>query len=161
MDLDKLSRTDRIIAGSGLVLFIASFLPWFDVSATATGFDETRSSSGNGWDVGFIWGGIPALLGLLAAGMILATKLGNAKMPDLPVPYGQLMLGLGGLSAFLVLLKLLVGEDAPSDAFGFVDVDISRAWGLFVATIAALGFVGGGWLAFQEEKSGTASGPTF
>ena len=160
MDLDKLSRTDRIIAGSGLVLFIASFLPWFDVSASATEF-ETRSTTGNGWDVGFIWGGIPALLGLLAAGMILATKLGNAKMPELPVPYGQLMLGLGGLSGFLVLLKLLVGEDAPDDPFAFRDIDISRAWGLFVATLAGIAFAAGGWLAFQEEKSGTASGPTF
>ena len=150
MDLSKLSRTDRIIAASGLVLFISAFLPWF--KAEFAGFSDT----GNGWDVSFIFGGLPALLGLLSAGVVLATKLGNAKMPEMPFSTGQAMLGVGGLAALLVVLKLLIGEDSPG--FG---VDVSRSWGLFVATIAALALAGGGYLAFQEEKSGTASGPSF
>ncbi|HJR26194.1 MAG TPA: hypothetical protein VJ804_12030 [Acidimicrobiales bacterium] len=150
MDLSKLSRTDRIIAVSGLVLFVSAFLPWF--KAEFAGFSDT----GNGWDVSFVFGGLPALLGLLSAGVVLATKLGNATMPDMPFSTGQAMLGVGGLAALLVVLKLLIGEDSPG--FG---VDVSRSWGLFVATIAALALAGGGYLAFQEEKSGTASGPSF
>ena len=154
MDLSKLSRTDRIIAGSGIVLFIASFLPWFEVSAEGVG-----SNDGNGWDVGFIWGGIPALLGLLLAGIVLATKLGSAKMPDLPIPLGQAMLAAGVLAALLVVIKLLVGEDTPN-TFGFVEIDVSRAWGLFVATIAALGLAFGGYLAFKEESGAPTNGPS-
>jgi hypothetical protein len=161
VDLSKLTRTDRIIAGSGLLLFISSFLPWFDVSVSASGIGESGSESGNGWDVGFIWGGIPALLGLLAAVLVVATKAGSATTPQLPVSMGQAFLGAGALSALLVVLKLLIGEDAPN-GLGFFDVDISRAWGLFVATIAALAFAGGGYLAFQEEKSaGPSGGPSF
>ena len=149
MDLTKLTRTDRIIAGAGLVLFISAFLPWF--KAEFAGFSDT----GNGWDVSFIFGGLPALLGLLSAGVVLATKLGNAKMPDMPFTSGQAMLGVGALSALLVVIKLLIGEDSPG--FG---VDVSRSWGLFVATIAALALAGGGYLAFQEEKAGPAGGPS-
>ena len=149
MDLSKLNRSDRIIAASGLVLFLSAFLPWF--KAEFGGFSGTA----NGWDMSFIFGGLPALLGLLSAGIVLATKLGNAKLPEMPFSSGQAMLGAGALATLLVVIKFLVGEDAPS---GW---DVSRSWGLFLATIAALALAGGGYLAFQEEKSGTASGPSF
>jgi len=146
VDLSKLTTSDKLIAGSGIVLFIASFLPWF--TADVEGFDV---GDANGWDVGFGWAGLPALLGLAAAAIILVTKLGTADMPDLPISWGQAFLGAGALSALLVVLKLLMGEDGND----FVKVD--RAWGLFLAAIAALAFAGGGYLKFQEEKSGTPS----
>ncbi len=141
MDLSKLTTSDKVIAGSGIVLFIASFLPWFKLDFLG------ESVTANGWDVGFFWAGIPGLLGLAAAGAVLASKLGDVKLPELPVGWGQAFLIAGAVSAAIVLLKLIMGED-------FVD----RAWGLFLATIAALAFAAGGYLKFQEEKSGT-SGP--
>jgi hypothetical protein len=150
VDLSKLTTTEKLIAGSGLVLFIASFLPWFEVSVEGIG-----SETGNGWDVGFLWAGLPALLGLAAAGIILATRLGSATLPDLPVTWGQAFLGAGVLSAFLVVLKLIIGEDEPTGADIFGGVEISRAWGLFVAALAALAFAAGGYLRFQEEKGRT------
>ena len=150
MDLSKLSRSDQIIAGSGLLLFISAFMPWYKL-------DVPGSPSGDGWDVSFIFGGLPALLGLLSAGIVIATKLGNAKMPEMPFTTGQAMLGAGALAALLVLIKLLVGEDACG--FGGC-IDLDRAWGLFLATLAALGLAGGGFLAYQEEKAGTANGPS-
>jgi hypothetical protein len=137
VDLSKLSTSDRVIAGSGIVLFIASFLPWFKLSA----FGFTAEASG--WDVGFFWAGIPALLGLLSAGIVLGTKLGSMEMPKMQVSSGQAMLIAGAVAAGIVVLKLLIGEDGPVD----------RAWGLFLATIAALGLLGGGYMAFQEEKT--------
>lgn len=141
MDLSKLTTSDKVIAGSGIVLFIASFLPWFKVSAF--GFTATA----NGWDVGFIWAGLPALLGLLSAGIVLATKLGTVEMPKMQVTSGQMMLAAGAISAFFVVLKLLIGEDGPID----------RSYGLFLATIASLGLLYGGFLAFKEERSGGSS----
>ena len=136
MDLSKLTTSDKVIAGSGLVLFIASFLPWFKVSIFGV------SATGSGWDVGFFWAGIPAILGLLSAGIVLGTKLGTMKMPEIPMSTGQAMLIAGGIAAAIVVLKLLIGED-------YAD----RAWGLFVATIAALGLLAGGYMAFQEDKT--------
>jgi hypothetical protein len=146
VDFSKLSTTDKIIAGSGAVLFIASFLPWF--KASVEGFGSTTA---NGWDLDFIWGTLPALLGLLSAFVVLATKLGNMKMPEMPASTGQIMLGVGVLAAFLVVLKLLIGEDGNS----FVDVD--RAWGLFVATIAALGLAYGGFQSYREGQRGPSA----
>lgn len=142
MDLSKLTLSDKLTAGGGLVLFIASFLPWFGVD----GFGS--SANGNGWDVGFLWGGIPALLGLAATGVILA-KASGTSLPDLPISWGQALLGAGALSAFLVVLKFILGYEV----LGF---DLDRKWGLFVAVIASLVFAFGGFRKFQED-GGTAS----
>jgi hypothetical protein len=138
VDLSKLKTSDKVIVISGLVLFISAFLAWFKLD-NPFGGDLTAS----GWDVGFFWAGIPGLLGLAAAAAIISSKLFVAKLPELPMGWGQAFLIAGVISAVIVLLKLITGED-------YVD----RAYGLFLATIAALGFAGGGYLAFQEEKSG-------
>lgn len=147
MDLSKLTTSDKIVAGSGILLFIASFLPWFGID----GF----SGSGNGWDVGFFWGGIPALLGLAAAGIVLASKLADVTLPDLPIPWGQAFLGIGVLAALIVLLKLLLGYEVCG--FGAC-VDFDRKWGLFLASLAAIGLAAGGFLKFQEGDDAPATG---
>ena len=142
--MDKLTTSDKVIAGSGLLLFICSFLPWFSIEI------GPFSEDANGWDVGFFWAGIPALLGLAAAAIVLANKLADVDLPDLPISWGQVFLIAGGISAVIVVLKLLVGED-PSEL-------VDRAWGLFLATLAALGLAAGGWMKFQES-GGTAAKP--
>jgi hypothetical protein len=158
VDLSKLSKSDRLIVAGGLVLFIASFFPWFSVKVhggAGLGIGTT-AATGNGWDVGFLWAGLPALLGLAAAAVILATKLGSATLPQLPVTWGQAFLGAGALSALLVILKLLIGEDGGG-SIGTVRVSVDRSWGLFLATLAALAFAAGGYLKFSEENAGSAS----
>ncbi|MFP5254796.1 MAG: hypothetical protein ACLGI8_02990 [Acidimicrobiia bacterium] len=144
MDLNKLTTADKVIAGSGIVLFIAYFLPWF--KADAFGFTATAS----GGDVGFLWATLPMLLGLIAAGVIIATKLFDAKLPDLPAPLGQIMLGIGAVAAVLVILKLIIGED-PTEI-------IDRAYGIFIAALAAIGLAVGGYLKMQEGDSTPSSG---
>ena len=146
MDLNKLTTADKVIAGSGIVLFIAYFLPWFE--ADAFGFTATASGS----DVGFLWSTLPMLLGLIAAGIVIATKLFDVKLPDLPAPLGQILLGIGALAAVLVVLKLIIGED-PSEI-------IDRAYGLFIAALAAIGLAVGGYLKMQEGDSTPSSGST-
>ena len=151
MDLNKLTTSDKVIAGSGFALFIAYFLTWFKVSYSAgPGFGGSASASGG--DVGFLWSTLPMLIGLLLAGVVIATKLFDVKLPDLPVPLGQAFLGAGGLAALLVVLKLLIGE---SDE-GIPCIEVSRGIGIFIAAIAAIGLAAGGFLKFQE---GDAAAP--
>lgn len=143
MDLKKLTVSDKVIAGSGIILFIAYFLPWFKLSFPGdfTGYSGP-SVTASGGDLGFLWATLPMLIGLGLAGLVIATKLFDVKMPTLPVPMGQLYLGLGTLAAVLVVLKLIIGED-PSEF-------VKRAFGLFLATLAALGLAAGGFLRLKE-----------
>jgi len=144
--MNKLTTSDKIIAGSGIVLFIAYFLPWFKVDFGPLG----GSASASGSDVGFFWATLPMLLGLIAAGVVIANKLFDVKLPDLPIPWGQAFLGAGALAALLVVLKLLIGED-PSSI-------VKRAFGLFLAALASLGLAAGGFLKFQEGDDSAPSG---
>jgi hypothetical protein len=149
VDLNKLTTADKIIAASGIVLFIAYFLPWFTADAGIVSVDAT------GGDVGFFWATLPMLLGLVAAGIVIATKLFDVKLPDLPAPLGQILLGIGGLAAVLVVLKLLIGEDADgAEALG---IDVSRSFGIFLAALAAIGLAVGGFLKMQEGDDATTT----
>ncbi len=148
MDLNKLSTADKVIAGSGILLFIAYFMPWFKVDFGSFG----GSVSASGSDVGFFWATLPMLLGLIAAGTVISTKLFDVKLPDLPIPLGQALLADGAIAAVLVVLKLIIGED-PSSI-------VDRAFGLFIAAIAAIGLAIGGFLKFQEGDDAPAGGGT-
>lgn len=144
MDLNKLTMPEKIISGSAIVLFIASFLPWFKIDFL--GSDIT----GNGWDVGFLWGGIPTILGLVMLAHIVLTKLAsNVTLPDLPWPRIHLIAGI--VAAAIVVLKLLMGHEE-------IGVDFDRAFGLFLAALAAVGLGVGGFLYYKESE-GTAATP--
>ena len=154
MDLNKLTTSDKVIAGSAIALLIFSFFPWFEIS----GFGFSGSSSG--WDY-FFTGILPVLLGLVMLAQVAITAFApDTKLPDLPVTWGQVHLGVGAAAAVLVVLRLLMGDDnfdIPGAAAA--GVDSGRAFGLFLAALAAVGLAVGGFLKFQEEKSGASSAP--
>lgn len=138
--LDKLARSEQVIAISAIVLLIASFLPWFSIDLGPFSVDA------NGWDVGFLWAGIPVILGLVMLAHVLVSKLSpDTKLPDLPVSWAQVHLGAGALAALLVVLKLLIGEDG-----------VDRSFGLILATLAALGLAYGGFLYYREHQGDVA-----
>lgn len=140
MDLNKLSTGDKVLAGSGIALFIFSFLPWYGVKD----IDANR----NGWDY-FFWGILPVLIALALVAYVLVTKMGNGvNLPDLPVPLPLAILALAGLAALLVVLKLIIGDSVSN--FGG-DFDLDRKFGIILATLAALGLAAGAFLKFQQE----------
>ena len=154
MDLNKLNTGDKVIVGSGILLFIAYFLTWFTAEFEGDDFFGDVSADATGSDVGFLWSTFPMLIGLLLAGLVIASKLFDVKLPELPVPWGQFFLGAGALAAVLVILKLLIGEDDE----GIPGLEINRGIGIFLATLAAIGLAVGGYLKMQagDEPTTTA-----
>ena len=155
MDFSKLSMGDKVLAGSGVALFIFSFFPWFGV--------DGYSGGRNGWDF-FFWGIIPVLLGLILVGYVYVTKLNDSiKLPDLPIEWPLAVLGAAALAALLVVLKLLIG-DSVDTPFGGVDLD--RKFGVILSAIAAVGLAAGAFLRFKEDggelptKGGSTGGTT-
>jgi hypothetical protein len=96
--------------------------------------------------VGFLWGFFPLLLALIMVAIVAVKAFSpDTDLPELPITYGQLLLGLGGLAALLVVIKLLIGEDF-----------FSRTFGLFLAAAAAIGLAVGGFLKMKEGEDATA-----
>ena len=161
MDYSKLKTSDWVIVVSAIVLFIASFLDWFEAEAD-TDFG-TFSQGGSGWDVGFFWAGIPVIIGLVMLAVVAIRAFSpETRLPDPPVGWGQALFVAGLIAAVIVVLKALIGEDVPSEAEEF-GVEINRSFGLYIATLAAIGLAVGGFLKWQEERAtgsaGSVEGP--
>ena len=125
---------------AAIVLFIASFLDWFSVDT------PFGTYGGNGWDVGFLWGGLPTLLGLvMLAHVAISNFAPDVSVPDWP--WGRVHMVAGIVAAALVILKLIIGEDVG----GF---DLDRSFGIFLAALAAIGLAVGGFL-YNQEREGT------
>jgi hypothetical protein len=144
VDFSKLRTSDWVIGASAIVLLIASFLDWFTTDfGLGGGLGELGVS---GWDVGFLWAGIPVLIGLAMLAVVAIRAFSpDTKLPDLPIGWGQALFIAGCVAGGIVLLKLLIGETGWD-----------RAIGLFLATLAGIGLAVGGFLGWQEEKSGAS-----
>ena len=144
MDLSKLTTGDKVIAGSGIALFIFSFFPWFGLDL---GFGADYSEGG--------WGSPFSLLGILVGiAMVAITLLPmfGVELPELGMPWSQVLFIAGIASAALILLQLLLGGSEGG-------VDLDRKIGVFLGLVAAGGLAAGGFLKKQEGDTGAASGP--
>lgn len=153
MDLSKLTLSDKLIAGGGIVYLISMFLNWF--SRSESGF----SISASGWDY-FIGGILPLILILVMVAQVLITNFApDTKLPDPPVPWSQVHLIAGAAAAAIVLLRLIIPAEI---SFGGVDTgeNFDRAFGIVIALIAALVVAYGGFLKSKEGDAPTASGGT-
>jgi hypothetical protein len=138
--INALSNGEKLIAGGGILMLIASFLPWYKVSVL--GF----SVSFNGWEApGAIWSVLAVIISVILAAAVLAPKLGNMQLPNLgTVTYGQVFLGGGVLVALCIILKLI--NESSSMSYGF-----------FLGILAAAAIAGGGYLLYTEEKGGMSA----
>jgi hypothetical protein len=110
-------------AGGALILLVSLFLDWFG----SAGYSQS------GWDAldGDKLVGLFALVALILVGL----ELFGATV-SLPVEPSLVMLGCGGLSLMIIVLRFI-------DLSGF-------EYGIYVAFLAALALTVGGWLEQQD-----------
>ncbi len=145
MDLSKLTTADKLILGGGLAYLIFMFLPWYGLAG----------GSNNGWD--YTLGGVVplVLIAVMVAHVAISRFSTDTKLPDLPLPWGQVHLIAGAVAALLVLLRLIIGSDIETP---FGDVSLDRKFGLILAVIAAIAVAAGGYLKSQESGDTPAVG---
>lgn len=115
----------RWLAGGGaLVLLISLFLSWFG----SNGYTQT------GWDA-FDGDRLIALFALVAIALVGLDLFGAVLR--LPVDPALVLTGCGGLSLFIVVLRLI-------DLSGFET-------GIYVAFLAAAVLTAGGWLELRTD----------
>lgn len=149
MDLSKLSSSDKLILGGGIVYLIFMFFPWYGIDV----FGESYSSSG--WDY-FLGGTLPMILIAIMCVHVLLSAFSDTELPQPPVPWAQVHRGAGIVAAALVVLRLII----PSDDYGNIDtgVNLDRKFGLIVAVIAAIVVAVGGVKKSQEGDIAPSSG---
>lgn len=123
-DLTKVSRNDKGLIGAGIVVFIASFLPYWGVSA------GPFTSSTNAW-TGYATFGL--LLLFIAAGIAAARVFGGASLPKLPLGANLIVAGLAAIGTLLVILR---GFTYPHAHFEGASWGVK--WGGYVLMIVAI-----------------------
>jgi hypothetical protein len=127
-DWKAFTTLDRVIAGGGLVAFIAAFLPWY--GATVGPFSATVS----GWSAGFsAWAG--ALL-LTVAGVLVVLRRSGANLSGGPVDPSLLVAIVAAVGLLLVVVRWL--SFPQYHAGGGLSYDVGARYGIFIALIAGI-----------------------
>jgi hypothetical protein len=134
MDFSKLTTAEKALFGSGIVFVLSTFLTWFKLGddLQLLGIDYSVS----GWDVGFLWGPLPALIALGILAWVGLKRFSTVALPDDIAP-----LYLGGvLACALPALKFLIGVNS-----------FSRGFGLILAILSGGAFAFASFLKFIES----------
>ena len=132
--INALSNGEKLIAGGGIVILVASFLPWYSIDVLGVSF--TR----NGWESpGALWSLLAVIIGVVMAAAVVVPKFSDMKLPDLgSITWPQAHLGLGAAALVLVIIKFL--NESSELGFGF-----------YIGFLAALALAAGGYLYFTEN----------
>ena len=155
MDLNRLTKGERILGGSALALLILSILPFW-VKWEFGDFTERAGA----WSAyfGFLLK-LALILALIALIFVILKAVGTEM--TLPVPAWQIYLGLAALTLLLLLIVVVTGpkgDQGSSDGFEY-----SRGIALFLAPILGAGMAYGAFLHMGEEggtRPSVTGGPT-
>jgi hypothetical protein len=153
VDINKLSLGDKIVAGSGILLFfLILFAPWHEIDfgsefGLSGGTVTENAFYGEGDAVG--WPALIAFILLLAViAVVLIRKLvDNVSLPELPIPWNQAIFYATVAIPVLLLLKLLLFND-------FI------AFWAYIDILLGIGMAYGGFLIWKEaDAPSTGSAP--
>lgn len=128
-DMRSMPRIDLALIGLGVLVFIASFFPWYGYNFNFGGFGS-GSASINSWHS---WA-VLALL-LLLAGTVVAAVLifAGANLPRLPVSWNFVVLALIALGTLIYIIRTFTLDTASGDGGS-----VGLKWGAYVVMIFAL-----------------------
>jgi hypothetical protein len=157
-DADKAKATlqgahkfDLGLMAAGLIALIGSWLPFYTVSVSVSGFGGA-SDSVSAWHGFFGWFGV-----LVALATSVAVALAVFGVVKLPMPLPQIALIGFGVALLLLLLTFFVdpsGGCHDIGGLGGVKCDIGRGFGYWLALLAV---IAGGALAFMRMRESTTS----
>ena len=154
MNSKKLSMGQMLGLGGGVLMLITLFLPWFKANLVFMG-ETVASETGNAFDFFFGWSG--GILVLVAAGLLAAAAFGSSEIKLGSLKGEQLALILAGVGTLFILIKLIIGEDVPTELAMLLESDetisggVSRSFGIFFGLIAGLAVVAGSFLAMKDK----------
>jgi len=142
VDVNRMKRSDQVIAVCGAILFICLFLPFFKGSVHGgLGGSETIGKGFFGW--------APLWLGFLVGGLAFFPSLGQAWPPQIPVTRTIAIAGLSALATLILLLRFLK-KPGVDNALG-IKFDVTREFGLYLALLALIVQVVFAVMAFRES----------
>ena len=145
LDLNRLTRNDRMVGGATIVFVISLFLPWFTVS------DGVASASVNGLWHGYMYIALILAVAVLAQEVLLA---GFEQLPfKLHFGHEQAMLVATAAIFVLTVLSFVFKPAGASDAFA--SVNWGWSFGAVIGLAAAVVSVLPLGLPFLRSRTGS------
>jgi hypothetical protein len=165
VDLRRLREGDWIMGGSGLLLLVALFLPWYEIGAGAVvGPPDALDAHASAWDAFTVLDVLLALGALAAIAVVIVTALHAT--PAVPLTMESLVSLLAFVLLILVLFRLIDPPDvsflesSASPAAREHVEEVDRAAGAWLGLVGTLGIFVGGLLAMRDERRSPADGHT-
>jgi hypothetical protein len=145
----EVSTPDLALLGTGVVVLIDSFLPWYHVS-----FGGFGSASIKGWSSGF-WAWFGILLLLVVAGIVVARIFADFALPKTDVAGPALiLLAVSALGTLSILLRFLT-----ETSYAYFGLWIGLIAGLVQVFFLFQAFQGSGEKMPDFSKRGPTSEP--
>ena len=128
----QLPRNEQWFLGAGVLVFVASFLPWYGVSYNLSfaGLKSSGSASINAWHSYATLG----LLLLLAATVIAGVMdFARDTLPETPVSWNVVVTALSAVGALLVVIRSLNLPSASGPG-----ASVGLRWGGWILLIACI-----------------------
>jgi hypothetical protein len=160
VDVNRLSRGEKIVGAAAVLLFIDMFLSWYSanisgaLSAAASRFNVDTSASA--WQA-FSTTDILLLITILVALAMVGTRA-MARPVNLPVSLPLVVAALGALMTLLVLWRI-INQPGPND---FINVEYGAYLGLILIAALTYGAIeaGGGVDTMRAEAESLQSRAT-
>jgi hypothetical protein len=131
-DASTIKRSTWLTGAGSVVLLISVFFNWGKVSL------GPLSVGVKGWDTGAL--GKLVFFAALIAILLVVVDYMKVDVSQMPIPVSLALAGAAAAGLFFVILRFLFMPDG-----------LSRAFGLYVAIIAAAVLAYGAWLKLQED----------
>jgi hypothetical protein len=131
-DASSIKRSTWLTGGGAVVLLISTFFSWGKVSLGPITINVS------GWDTGAL--GKLVFFAALIAIILVVVDYMKVDVSQLPIPVSLALVGAAAAGLLFVILRFLFMPDG-----------LSRAWGLYLAIIAAAVLAYGAWLKLQED----------
>jgi hypothetical protein len=131
-DIKNLSTNDKVFLGSGILVFIASFFPYYGASYDGpdiAGIGSTSTST-------TAWHSYATLaLLLLLASLILGAVviLSRSTLPEIAISWNVIVLGLAALGALLLIIRSFTLDSGDVAGFSY-----GLRWGAYILMILAV-----------------------
>lgn len=132
-DASSVKRSTWLAGGGAVVLLISTFFSWGKFSVGPISLNVS------GWDTGAL--GKLVFFAALIAIILVVVDFMKVDVSQMPIPVSLALVGAAAAGLLFVILRFLFMPDG-----------LSRAWGLYVAIIAAAVLAYGAWLKLQEES---------
>jgi hypothetical protein len=176
MDLRRVRKWEWFTGAAGLLLLVALFLPWYGIDFVAAGAPSYGSGSANAWSSLAVLDIVLLLAALIAMSLPVVTAM--QRTIAVPQALSAFVVWVTLFASIFAIVRLLSppGAAALGDALG-VDVDFlgrsfggagasadevfstTREIGAWIATIAVLAALVGGWKSMRDKHFPAAMRP--